>query len=142
MAITRMGFEGKIYSGVAGAEATTELENTRDITYTGDHERGETTVRGDGSAPPMKTERVVTRVASIEWEMTNRDGDTALADLLEAAYSGDPIALRTKDKAAGMGFDGDVTLTVTHGKPLKGEQTFRFTASPTDAAGRDPVPYT
>ena len=38
-----MGFEGKIFSGAAGSEATNELENTRDITYGFDHGKGETT---------------------------------------------------------------------------------------------------
>lgn len=136
-----MGFEGKIYSGVAGAEGTTLLENTRDITYGFDHEKGETTVRGDGEDPPMKTERVAARVASIEFEMTVVEGDTALADLLTAAYAGTPMAIRTKHKTSGKGFDGDCTLTASHGKPLKGEQTIRFTATPTREAGRAPDPY-
>jgi hypothetical protein len=138
---TYMGFEGKIFSGTAGSEALTELLNTRDITINSDHERGETTVRGDGTRPPRKTERVTVIVSSIEWEMTNKSGDTALADLLAAEALGEAVALRLKDHAAGKGFDGDVTLTKTHGKPYKGEQTYRFTGTPTDEAGRDPENY-
>ncbi|HJS06713.1 MAG TPA: hypothetical protein VJ809_03610, partial [Pirellulales bacterium] len=120
-----MGFEGKILQGAAGSEATGEIENSRDITYGLDHEKGETTVRGDGSVPPMKTERVAARVASIEFEMTVVEGDSNLTDLLTAAAIGGPIAIRTKHKDSGKGFDGDCTVTWSHGKPLKGEQTIK-----------------
>jgi hypothetical protein len=136
-----MGFEGKVYSGVAGSEATNLLENTRDITVGLDHETGETTVRGAGDAPPMKTERVAARVASIEFEMTVVEGDSNFDDLMTAAATGGPIAIRTKHKTSGKGFDGDCTVKFSHGKPLKGEQTVKFTCTPTREAGREPDPY-
>lgn len=136
-----MGFEGKIYKGVAGVEAATLIENSRDITYGFDTEKGETTVRGAGDNPPMKTERVTARVASIEFEMTIKEGDAVLTDLFTAAALGDPVSIRTKHKTSGKGFDGDCTLTWSHGKPLKGEQTAKFTATPTRESGREPNPY-
>ena len=37
------------------------------------------------------------------------------------------------------GPDFDYTLEVSNGQPVKGEQTYEFTASPTDEAGREPV---
>lgn len=136
-----MGFEGQVFTGTAGAEATELIENSRDITYGFDTENGETTVRGDSTAPPMKTERVSARVASIEFEMTVHEGDTILEDLLTACYSGEPVAIRTKHKISGKGFDGDCTLKNSHGKPIRGEQTIKFTCTPTREAGREPDPY-
>jgi hypothetical protein len=136
-----MGFEGQIFTGAAGAEATELIENSRDITYGFDTENGETTVRGDSTAPPMKTERIAARVASIEFEMTVVEGDTILADLLTACYAGDAVAIRTKHKISGKGFDGDCVLKNSHGKPIKGEQTIKFTGTPTREAGREPDPY-
>lgn len=136
-----MGFEGLIYEGAPGAEGTNLIQNSRDITYGFDHGKGNTTVRGAGTSPPMKTERVTERVASIEFEMTVKEGDTILTSLLTAAYAGTPRAIRTKHKTSGKGFDGDCTLTVSHGKPLAGEQTLRFTATPTRESGREPNPY-
>ena len=141
MAIDYMGFEGKAYTGPAGAEGTELIENSRDITYGFDTENGETTVRGDGEEPPMKTERVAARVASVEFECTVVEGDTVVEGLLTAAYAGTAVAIRTKHKTSGKGFDGDCTLKVSHGKPLKGEQTLRFTATPPREGGRAPNPY-
>jgi hypothetical protein len=136
-----MGFQGRILAGIAGAEATDLVVNSRDITYGLDHETGETTVRGEGEEPPMKTERVAARVSSIEFETTVVEGDTVVADLLDASYGGTPIAIRTKHHATGKGFDGDCIVKVSHGKPYKGEQTLKFTATPTREAGRAPNPY-
>jgi hypothetical protein len=132
MAKKRMGFEGKIFYGVAGSTAATEIENSQDINYDFDTDRGSTLERGTGSAPPIECETVTVRKVSISFKMLNKDGDTTLTALLAAAYGGTPVALRTKDKSAGKGFDGDCNLTVKHGKPIKGEQVFDFSATPND----------
>jgi hypothetical protein len=77
---------------------------------------------------------------ALTFVMLNRDSDTSLTTLLAAAYAGTPVALRTRDKAAGKGYDGDVILKVKHGKPLRGEQTFEFSAEANDDA-RTPQLY-
>jgi len=137
---TKMGFEGKIYYGVAGSTASTEITNSRDITYTISSSKAPTTVRGS-SGVPLKTERVVELAVSIEWQMTNDTTDTTLAALRTAAAAGSEVALRTKDYSSGKGFDGDVTLDVKNGKPIGGEQTFDFTATPSKES-RTPQAYT
>jgi len=126
----KMGFQGEIFSGVAGNEGGTRLTNSRDINYDIDTEEGETTVRGDGSAPPMVTSDVTGIILGIEFTMVVDDTDTALAALMAAASIGGLVAIRTKDYQAGKGFDGDCHLKVKNGKPLKGEQTKVFTAKP------------
>lgn len=135
-----MGFEGRLYYGVKGTTAATEITQSRDITYGLSTTKGETTVRGSGSGPPVMTERVTVREITINFQMINKSSDTTLDALLTAAYAGTAVAIRTKDNAAGLGFDGDCNLEVSHGKPYKGEQTFDFTCTPNDD-DRDPLLY-
>jgi len=133
-----MAFEGLIYYDAAGATAATQITNFRDANYNFDIEKGETTVTGDGSAIPITTERVTQRTVAIDFTMLNKSTDATLAALLTAATAGTPVALRLKDHASGKGFDGDVILSWQNGRPFKGEQTYQFTAAPTEEAGRTP----
>lgn len=132
MAKKRMGFEGKIFYGPKGTTATNEITNSQDINYDFATDRGSTLERGDGSAPPIECESVTVRKMTLNWKMLNKDGDTNLTALLAAAYGGTPVAIRTKDKSTGKGYDGDCNLEVKHGKPIKGEQVFDFSATPND----------
>lgn len=132
MAVKKMGFEGILLYGVAGTTAATAVTNSRDITESFGTETGETTVRGDGSAPPIVTARVTARTYSLGFQMLDKSDDTTLAALKAAAVAGTPVALRTKSYSSGTGIDGDVILTFENGKPLKGEATLDFTAVPND----------
>ena len=138
---TKAGYEGLLYYGTAGTTAMTQMLNCEDLNYDQDVERGETTVRGAGVNPPIVTSRVTARKAVISWKMMNKPADTVLTALRAASATGAAVALRTKDSAAGKGFDGDCTLSVKNGMPLKGMATFEFTAEPTDDEGRDPQLY-
>jgi hypothetical protein len=137
---TKMGFEGVLYYGAAGSTAATQITNRRDVNYTIDNEKGDTTIAGAGSTPPIKTARVTAIVLSIEWTMLNRTDDTTLTALRTAAAAGTAVAIRTKDYSSGKGFDGDVILSQKDGMPIAGEQTFVFTAEPTDE-NRTPQAY-
>lgn len=137
----KMGFEGQIYYGVAGSTATTLLENVKDITLTMEPTKGNTTVRGDGSAPPTQTEDVTQIVLGVEFVMLNETTDTAFEALRAAAAAGTGVALRLKDHAAGKGPDADWTLGVSAPWPLEGEQVVTFTASPSRSYGRAPQRY-
>lgn len=129
--VKRMGFEGLLYRGVAGTTAATQVTNSRDITEGFGTEQGETTERGDGSAPPITYKRVTGRNYNIKWNMTEDSGDASLTAIKAAAAAGTPIAIRTKSYSAGTGVDGDVIITaIDQGKPLKGEQTVDITAEP------------
>lgn len=136
-----MGFEGLLYYGTAGTTAATLLENTRDITVTYDVERGDTTVRGDSSAAPIKTADVTARMANIEFAMINDITDTAFAALKAAVAAGTGVALRGKDYSSGKGPDADYTLSMSQPWPLAGEQVVTFTAEPSRSYGRAPVNY-
>ena len=131
MAVTKMGFEGLLYYGVAGSTAATQVGNSRDINETYETEDGETTVRGT-SAIPISTFRVTCLNYSLEWTMLNKSSDATLTALRTAAATGAPVAIRTIDHSGSVGFDGDMIVKMTKGKPLKGEQTFQFTGLPND----------
>lgn len=126
----KMGFRGEAFYGVAGATAATRITESRDISYDFDPENGDTTTRGNSDVPPIETGSVTSRKVSLTIQMVNKSSDPVLAAMLAAAYAGTPVAIRLKDYAAGKGFDGDVNLTVKHGMPLKGEQTYEFSATP------------
>jgi len=138
MAVKKQGFEGLIYYGVAGSTAATQITNSRDISENIDIEEGDTTVRGDGSAPPIHTSRVTGRMVGIDWQMLNKSDDATLTALRAAAATGIPVAIRTKSYASGLGYDGDMILKVKLGAPLKGEQTYDFSGMPNDD-NRDPL---
>jgi len=136
---TKMGFEGVLNYGAAGSTASTPLTNCRDVTYTFTPEKGDTSVRGDGTGPIVNSSRVVAIAHSLTFNMVNKSDDSSLAALLVAAAAGTPVALRGEDYSGGKGPDFDYTLEVSNGQPYKGEQTFDFTAEPTDESGRDPA---
>ena len=88
MAKKYMGWEGEIYYGPAGVTAPTKITNSGDITYELDFDEGDTTERGDGTAPPIETMEVTVRkISALTLQMLNKEGDTTLAALLSAASS-------------------------------------------------------
>lgn len=135
----KSGYQGILYYGVAGAQASTQLTNVEDLNYDVQPEKVETTTRGDGSTVPIKTEDVVALDPTITWSMLLETSDSNLTALIAASRTGAAVALRTKSYSSGLGFDGDCTLAVTHEMTLKGQSKFNFTATPTDSAGRTPL---
>jgi hypothetical protein len=132
MAVKKQGFEGELYYGVAGSTAATKITNSRDITETTDKEEGETTVRGTGSSPPIRTARVTGITYALDFQMVEKSDDTTLTALKAAAAAGTPIAIRTKSWASGTGYDGDMIINCKRGMPLKGEQVYDFSCTPND----------
>ncbi len=126
----KMGFEGLVYYGVAGSTASTLITNRVDVTLDVDPQMGDTTVAGSGSAVPIESERPATIKFSSTLTMKNSGSDPILAALRAAAAAGTPVAYRMVDISGGKGFDGDVNVKMSSGRPLKGEQTFDFTFTP------------
>lgn len=136
---TKMGYEGVLKYGVAGSSGATPITNCRDVAYTFVPEKGDTSVRGDGSGPIVPSSRVVAIAHKLTFNMVNKSDDATLTAILTAAVAGTPVALRGVDFDGGKGPDFDYTIEVNAGQPFKGEQTFDFTCEPTDESGRDPV---
>lgn len=136
---TKMGFEGLLYHGTAGSSAGTVITNCRDVTIGYTAEKGDTSVRGDGSGPIVNSSRVVAIDHTLNFNMVNKSDDTDLDALLTAFAAGTPIAIKGKAFSGDKGPDFDYILEVSNGQPYKGEQTFDFVCTPTDESGRDPV---
>lgn len=137
--VKRMGFEGEIYYGAAGSTAATKLTNCRDVTYDNGHEMGDTTVRGSGSSPPIKTARPVARTVSLSWTMLLKTDDTSLTAMLAAARNATAVALRVIPTSGGNGLDADCYISVSNPQPLGGEQTVTFTLTGLEDVDRIPV---
>lgn len=137
----KMGFEGQFLIGTAGSTASTLMENTRDITEGWEHETGDTTVRGDGTDRPIGTGDVTRRNYTLEVTVLYDTSDTGVQDLIEAASTGDAIAIRTKDYASGKGVDADATCAASRPMPLAGEQVITFTFTLNRGHGRAPQLY-
>lgn len=138
MGVRKSGYEGIIKYGTAGSTATNQLTNVEDLNYDNEVERASTTVRGTGTSPPINTSKVVALSAIVTWSMLEKTDDTSLTALLAAERTGAAVAIRTLSHATGKGYDGDMTLSVTHEMTLKGQSKYNFTGEPTDDEGRAP----
>src|ERR1700722_9433220 len=98
----KMGFEGQIFYGTAGATGATQITNATDVSYDLDPSKGDTTVRGTGTVVPIETDSVVSMKGSIEWTMINDITDTVLQALLTAAAGGGGRALPAKGGPGGL----------------------------------------
>jgi hypothetical protein len=139
MANKRQGYEGIAYFGAAGAQASSQLLNVRDIDYQLTHNRGRTTVRGDSTAPPIDTESVTVRIAAIEVTVVFDSTDASVLAMIQHAANGTAFALRTKSYASGLGYDGDVTAECGRPFPLDSEQLITFNCRPTLDGARTPL---
>ncbi|HJS06194.1 MAG TPA: hypothetical protein VJ809_00995 [Pirellulales bacterium] len=131
----RMGFEGILLWGAAGATAATPLSIARDMGYR--FEPTEADVSDRGSKIEL-TDVAMVKFA-MDFEINNQDTDPFIAALRIAAATGGAIALRTRDKTAGWGVDGDFIVGDDESQPLKDAQRLRVVCKPTDKAGRLPV---
>lgn len=135
----KMGYEGILYYGVAGSTAATQVTNCRDLSYAFGPVNEDTTVRGSGSTPPIRTSRPVAReLRTLSWQMIEKSDDSTLTALKAAAAAGTPVALRTVSRSGATGFDGDVTISCTNGQPLAGTQTWDFEVVGLDDTDRTP----
>lgn len=136
----RMSFEGLAYYGAAGSTASTLIENRIDLTIETDPQMADTTVAGDGTAPPVEAEDVATIKFSCTLVMPNDTADAVVTALKTAAAAGSQVALRLKDYSFGKGYDGDVNVKMSDNRSLKDKQALSFTLTPNNKL-RDPQLY-
>jgi hypothetical protein len=130
----RMGFEGKLYWGVAGSTGTTELSIARDVGYRFEPTEADVSDR----ASIIELVDVAMVKFALDFEINNQDTNAFVAAMRTAAATGGAIAFRTRDKSAGWGVDGDFIIGDDEGQPLKDAQRLRVVCKPTDKAGRVP----
>lgn len=113
-----MGRDGKL--SVGGSE----IKFVRDVTVDIDPSFGDTSSRNSlieyGSVVGVKF--------SIEFEVLNKTSDVSA--LLAQMTTGVPLSITTDD-GGGHGIkSGEFNLKMSNGQPLKGEGTYKFTATP------------
>jgi len=139
----RMGFERQLLMGNPGGTATIVLTNVTDIKHDIAVDKADTTVRGDGTSVPIKTDKPVARNPKITWSMRDQPNDAQLALLRAAAKAARPVALVVKEYnsagALAAIFDGDCNISVSEDHGLAGGGMFAFEASASRDYGRLPV---
>lgn len=124
----RMGYEARIFYGTAGTTAASPMPNVRDFSEDSPTTFGNTTTRGDSSAPPIATSGAAMIDWEATWTMINKTGDAGLVAVRAAAKAGTALAIRTIDYTGGTGFDGDCVFSISKEFPLDGEQAVEVTA--------------
>jgi len=110
----------------AGSQATTEMDNVRDLTLNLTSVEVDTTTR---ASTLFKSSKVVFLDASLDFEMLDEASDTALAAISAAYMAMEPLPLFPVDVSAGEGLDADWNITsFTRNEPLEGVVTYSVTA--------------
>lgn len=123
-----VGLEAKLFRGTAGATATTEMENVRDVTRP--DEKAEANISRRGSR--WHVVKVTRRRVEVKWTMINDDNDPDVVALRGAYDSDTPLAFLILDKSGGKGVDADWEITrFEESHPDETEQTISVTIKPT-----------
>ena len=125
----KLGLNAKMYYGVAGSSATTELTNCQDVTLT--LEKGEADVTTRAAAGWRQTVGTL-KEGSIEFKMVWDTEDAGFVAIKNAYFNDTPIALKILDAEGGSGLDADFSITkLTREEPLEQALTASVTAKPT-----------
>lgn len=124
----KLGIECKLYYGAAGATATTELTNTKDVTLNLEKGEADNTRRSSGGWESIKA---VLKSASLEFDMVWDPGDGGFAAIKDAYFNNTPIALTALDAEGGEGLDADwEILKFSRSEPLKDIVSVSVSAKP------------
>lgn len=125
----KLGLEGKVYYGSAGAKGTTELKNVKDVTLNLESSEADVTTRANNG---WKATVQALKDASLEFEMqwdTEDEGFTAIKD---AYFNRSSLALTILDGENGEGLDADFAVTkFNRSEPLEEAMSVSVTAKPT-----------
>jgi hypothetical protein len=125
----KLGMEAKLYYGAAGATATSELTNVKDVTL--NLESGEADVTTRANAGWRATVGTL-KTGSVEFEMIWDSDDLGFTAIKDAYFANTPIALAILDEAGGEGLDADFSITsFSRKEALEEAITVSVTAKPT-----------
>ena len=124
----KLGLDAKLFHGVAGTKATSELKNVKDVTLTLETGEADITTR---AAEGWRTYAATLKEGSVEFEMVWDTEDTGFKAIKEAYFNNTPIALFVSDGAE-SGLDADfVVTTFSRSEPLEEALTVSVTCKPT-----------
>ncbi len=125
----KLGMEAKLFYGAAGATASTELTNVKDVTL--NLESGEADVTTRANAGWRATIGTL-KTGSVEFEMIWDSDDAGFTAIKDAYFNNTPIALAILDEAGGEGLDADFSVTsFSRKEALEEAITVSVTAKPT-----------
>ena len=101
-----IGLDAKLYRGPAGAPATTEMLNVRNVKTP--VEKGEANISRRGSR--WELTKATLKKATIDFEMINDDTDADVQAIATAFFADTPLAFKVLDKASGHGLDADFEI--------------------------------
>ena len=125
----KLGMHAKLYYGTAGALATTEIANCKDLTLNLEKGESDVTTRGNNG---WRAFVGTLKSGTIEWEMVWDTGDGAFNAIKNAYFNDTPIALAILDGPNGEGLDADFSVTnFSRNEPLEEAITVNVTVKPT-----------
>lgn len=128
----KLGLEGKIYYGPAGAKGTTELKNVKDVTLNLESSEADVTTRANNG---WRATVAALKDASVEFQMVWDSEDAGVTAIKEAYFNNSAIALAILDDENGEGLDADFAITkFNRDEPLENAMAVSVTAKPTYSA--------
>ena len=103
-----LGKDAKLYYGVAGAMATTELTNVRNVTLNLEAGEADVTTRANSG---WRATAATLRECTVDFEMVWKPADAGFSAVKTAYLTGGLIALKILDQAGGEGPDADFSIT-------------------------------
>ena len=124
----KLGLEAKLFHGAAGATASTEMKNVKDLTLDLSSGEADITTRATNG---WRATAATLKEASLEWQMLWDPADTGFTAIKTAYFGNAPLALFVSD-GDGCGLDADFAITgFSREEPLEEAQTVKVTAKPT-----------
>ena len=125
----KLGMEARLYYGTAGATATTELINVKDVTLNLETGEADVTTRGNQG---WRATVATLKSGTVEFEMIWDTGNAGFTAIKNAYFNNTSIALAILDGPNGEGLDADFSITnFSRNEPLEEAITVSVTAKPT-----------
>ena len=125
----RLGMQAKLYYGAAGASATSELTNVKDVTLNLETGEADVSVR---ASEGWRATVATLKNGSVEFTMIWNTEDEGFTAIKNAYFNNTAIALAVLDGEGGSGLDADFSVTnFTRNEPLEEAITVNVTVKPT-----------
>ena len=129
---TIIGISAVLYYGAAGARATEEATNVKDLSLSLEVGTADITTR---AAKGWRVKKATLKEGSVEWGMNYDTEDAFCVDVIQKFITGDAISLFVSD-GAGEGLDADWIITnCSMEQPMEDAVTVSVTAEPTMTGG-------
>ena len=125
----RLGMQAKLYHGAAGATATTELSNVKDVTLNLETGESDVTTRASNG---WRATIATLKNGSVEFTLIWDTEDAGFTAIKNAYFNNTAIALAVLDGEGGSGLDADFSVpNFTRNEPLEEAITVNVTVKPT-----------